>query len=68
LFLSKNIVITLSGYDVHTVRTGRFATGFVPAKALHAGEEASKPKKRAVISYNGDDPQHKVTSIRQDEH
>lgn len=54
------------GYEVHLVRIGRFATGGVPARIMVAGETVAEQKKRAIISYNGDDPDEKITRIRQD--
>ncbi|CAF0944168.1 unnamed protein product [Rotaria sordida] len=55
------------GCEVHLVCTGRFATGFVPPKNLVAGEPESEQKKRVVISYNGDDPDEKITYISRDD-
>lgn len=49
------------GYKVHLVRIGRCATGGVPLKEMD-GEQS----KRAIIAFNGDDPDQKIISIRQD--
>ncbi|CAF1118743.1 unnamed protein product [Rotaria sp. Silwood1] len=55
------------GYKVHLVSTGRFATGYVPPKKLHMDADGTVTQdKRAIISFNGDDPERKITSIRQD--
>ncbi|CAF2926668.1 unnamed protein product [Rotaria sp. Silwood2] len=56
------------GYEVHLVRIGRFATGGVPARPLVAGEPEPERKKRAVVSFNGDDPDEKVIAIRRDDY
>ncbi|CAF4144809.1 unnamed protein product [Rotaria sp. Silwood2] len=56
------------GCEVHLVCTGRFATGCVPPRQFVAGESESERKKRVVVSYNGDDPDEKITSIRLDAH
>ncbi|CAF3817379.1 unnamed protein product [Rotaria sp. Silwood1] len=56
------------GCEVHLICTGRFATGCVPPRQLVAGESESERKKRVVVSYNGDDPDEKITSIRLDDH
>lgn len=53
------------GYVVNDVRTGSHATGLVMPKQMQLGAEAES-KNRAVVSYNGDDPEQKVTHIRQD--
>ncbi|CAF5060352.1 unnamed protein product [Rotaria sp. Silwood1] len=55
------------GYKVHLVSTGRCATGYVPEKKLHMNADGTVTQdKRAIISFNGDDPERKITSIRQD--
>ncbi|CAF0776688.1 unnamed protein product [Adineta steineri] len=54
------------GYKVHRVRVGSCATGFVPAQKLHLGETQVEKEKRAVLTFDGDDSNHKVVSIRQD--
>ncbi len=58
----------VQGYKVHLVRTGSFATGFVPARAVVLGEEGAKPEKHVSLSFNGDDPDQKVTSIQDRSH
>ncbi|CAF4030679.1 unnamed protein product [Rotaria sordida] len=55
------------GYKVHLVSTGRCATGCVPEKKLHMNADGTvTQEKRAIISFNGDDPKRKITSIRRD--
>ena len=49
------------GYKVHLVRLGSCATGYVPPKALVYGQEAPKS---VVLSYDGDDSEHKVVAVR----
>ncbi|CAF1376065.1 unnamed protein product [Rotaria sp. Silwood1] len=49
------------GYKVHLVRTGRFATGCIIKPPKVIGEEQEK---HVSVSFNGDDPERKVTSIR----
>ncbi|CAF1251666.1 unnamed protein product, partial [Didymodactylos carnosus] len=44
------------GYKVHDVRIGTHATGYVPA--ARAGDA---PVKRAIIVYDGDDSEQRVT-------
>ncbi|CAF3126257.1 unnamed protein product [Rotaria sp. Silwood2] len=56
------------GCEVLLVCTGRFATGCIPPRQFVAGESESERKKRVVVSYNGDDPDEKITSIRLDAH
>ncbi|CAF0845348.1 unnamed protein product [Adineta steineri] len=46
------------GYKVNTVRVGSCATGCVLPQ--------TEKEKRAVLTYDGDDSNHKVVSIRQD--
>ncbi|CAF1135670.1 unnamed protein product [Rotaria sordida] len=55
------------GYKVHLVSTGRCATGCVPPNNPHRSADGTVTQdKRAIISFNGDDPERKITSIRQD--
>ncbi|CAF1341675.1 unnamed protein product [Rotaria sordida] len=55
------------GYEVHLVSRGRCATGCVPPKNLHINADGTVTHdKRAIISFNGDDPERKIASIRQD--
>ncbi len=42
-FYLHKIIIISPGYKVHTVRTRSFATDYVPARAIKAREELSKP-------------------------
>ncbi|CAF3627839.1 unnamed protein product [Rotaria sordida] len=55
------------GYEVHLVSTGTCATGCVPPKKVVFGQPESEQKKRIVLSYNGDDPDEKITYIGRDD-
>ncbi|CAF2903096.1 unnamed protein product [Rotaria sp. Silwood2] len=56
------------GFEVHLVQLGHRATGCVPARQLVAGEPEPERKKRVVVSFNGDDPEEKIISIRRDDY
>ncbi|CAF3160100.1 unnamed protein product [Rotaria sp. Silwood2] len=56
------------GFEVHLVKLGRCATGCVPARVLVAGEPEPERKKRVVVSFNGDDSEEKIISIRRDDY
>ncbi|CAF3369241.1 unnamed protein product [Rotaria socialis] len=55
------------GCEVCEVRTGHYATGRVPIRPLVVGEsQTEQPQpQRVVVVFNGDDPDKKITSIRQ---
>ena len=61
-----NLISFIEGYKVHLVCTGRFATGYVPARVKVIGEGAPPREKHVIVSFNGDDPQEPVQHIEED--
>ncbi|CAF1049450.1 unnamed protein product [Didymodactylos carnosus] len=51
------------GYNVHLVRTGNHATGFVPPQPLSPPDQ-DLPKKRIVLTYDANN-QDQVTSAQE---
>ncbi|CAF3008705.1 unnamed protein product [Rotaria sp. Silwood2] len=57
------------GYAIHEVRLGSCTTGGrVPMRLCAVGEPEPEREKRAVVSYNYEDPDQKVTAIRRDDY
>ncbi|CAF1230109.1 unnamed protein product [Rotaria sp. Silwood1] len=57
------------GYSIHEIRIGSHTTGGRIPMKLHAeGEPEPEREKRAIVSYNYEDPDQKITAIRREDY
>ncbi|CAF1503294.1 unnamed protein product [Rotaria sp. Silwood1] len=57
------------GYSVHEIRLGTYTTGGrVSMRPYLVGESEPEREKRAIVSYNYEDPDEKVTAIRRQDY